>query len=369
MRLCYLANAQSIHTHKWVRFFVERGHDVHVISFEDARIEGATVHILKLPILVRNATFALKMFSTFRIRTLIKRLDPDVLHAHYVTNYGLFGALCGFHPFVLTAWGADVLFGQIGRYISIVKYVAIYVLRHADLMTCDAAHMKEAMKRLGVPSSKIAVIYFGIDTQKFAPRQKNERLKAKLAILGAPAVVSLRNLEALYDVETLIRSVPLVINEVPRTKFVIAGKGPKEKHLMGLAKDLGVSGNVSFVGFIPNDELPQYLAAMDVYVSTSTSDAGIAASTAEAMACGLPVIVTDVADNRKWVEDGMNGFVIPVKDPETLAEKIVYLLKDERRRKEFGKRNREIIEQRNDYYKEMEKMEKIYEGLAKGRKK
>jgi glycosyltransferase involved in cell wall biosynthesis len=83
------------------------------------------------------------------------------------------------------------------------------------------------------------------------------------------------------------------------------------------------------------------------------------------MACGLPVVITDFGDNRKWVEDGVSGFIVPLKDPESLAEKIIYLLKNEDVRKEFGTRNRKIIEERNNYYKEMEKMENIYIELIK----
>jgi len=176
-------------------------------------------------------------------------------------------------------------------------------------------------------------------------------------------VISLRNLDPIYDVESLIRSVPWVLKEVPESKFLIAGKGSEEKRLRELAKSLGVSDNVKFVGFIPNKELPAYLNTVDVCVSTSLSDAGIAASTAEAMACGLAVIVTDVADNRKWVEDGVNGFVVPIKDPKSLAEKIIYLLRNEDIRNQFGKINRKIIEERNNYYKEMEKMEEVYKEL------
>ncbi len=108
---------------------------------------------------------------------------------------------------------------------------------------------------------------------------------------------------------------------------------------------------------------------MDVYVSTSLSDAGIDASTAEAMACGLPVVVTDVADNKKWVDNGVNGFVVPVKDPKSLAEKIIYLLQNEDIRKKFGKINRKIIEERNNYYKEMKKMEDIYKELIRRHEK
>jgi len=103
MQICYLANASSLHTVRWVRFFAERGHEAHVISFEKAQIKGATVHVLKLPILVKNATFPLKMLSIYSMKKLINRIRPDIVHAHYLTNYGFFGALCKFHPFVATA--------------------------------------------------------------------------------------------------------------------------------------------------------------------------------------------------------------------------------------------------------------------------
>jgi glycosyltransferase involved in cell wall biosynthesis len=370
LRICYLANASSVHTNKWARFFVSKKHEVHVISFENAQIEDAAVHVLKLPVLVKNATYPLKIASVYRIQGLIKRIEPDILHAHFVTNYGLFGALCNFHPLVLTAWGSDVLVTPDARFLSKIKrFIAKFALSKADLITCDAEHMKDAMKRLGVSPEKISLIHFGIDTKKFSPRQKNKSLKARLGIDDSPTVVSLRNLNPLYDVESLVKSAPLVLKEIPETQFIIAGEGSEEEKLRRLAKSLGVADSVKFIGFVQNDELPEYLNTIDVYVSTSLSDAGIAASTAEAMACGLPVIVTDVADNRKWVEDGVNGFVIQTKDPKSLAEKIIYLLKNEDIRKRFGKVSRKIIEEKNDYYKEMGKMEGIYEQLVQRRKK
>jgi glycosyltransferase involved in cell wall biosynthesis len=370
MRICYLANASSVHTNKWASFFISKKHEVHVISFENAQIEGATVHVLRLPVLVKNAAYPLKIASVYRIQALIRIIKPDILHAHFVTNYGLFGALCNFHPFILTAWGSDILVTPDARFLSKIKRpIAKFALSKADLTTCDAEHMKAAMKRLGVSPEKISLIHFGIDTKKFSPRQKSAKLQTRLGINDSPTVVSLRNLNPLYDLESLVKSAPLVLKEIPETKFIIAGKGSEEEKLRELTKSLGIADSVKFIGFVQNVELPQYLNTMDVYVSTSLSDAGIAASTAEAMACGLPVIVTDVADNRKWVEDGVNGFVIRIKDPKSLAEKIIYLLKNEDIRKQFGKISRKIIEERNDYYKEMEKMENIYEQLVQGQKK
>ncbi|HCJ67782.1 MAG TPA: hypothetical protein DHV62_10840 [Elusimicrobia bacterium] len=79
------------------------------------------------------------------------------------------------------------------------------------------------------------------------------------------------------------------------------------------------------------------------------------------MACGLPVIITDSGENRIWVENGKNGFLAPIRNPEILAEKIVYLLRNEEIRKKIGENPRKTIEERNNYYKEMEKMGKLYE--------
>jgi glycosyltransferase involved in cell wall biosynthesis len=149
---------------------------------------------------------------------------------------------------------------------------------------------------------------------------------------------------------------------------MILGKGSQEKYLIELSQTLGVSENIYFGGMVSNDELSEYLRLADVYVSTSLSDAGIAASTAEAMAVGLPVITTNTGENEKWISDEENGYLIPIKNPQILAEKIIYLLKEENCRTIFAKNNRQRIEERNDYYKEMAKMENIYRELIQGRK-
>ena len=85
------------------------------------------------------------------------------------------------------------------------------------------------------------------------------------------------------------------------------------------------------------------------------------------MACELPVINTATGDIDLWIEDGEGGFIVPVKNPPVLAEKIVYLLKNDEERKKLGKNNRKAIEERNNYYKEMEKMERIYKKLIRRR--
>jgi glycosyltransferase involved in cell wall biosynthesis len=245
-----------------------------------------------------------------------------------------------------------------------MKPLVNWVFRRADLVTCDAEHMRQAMIQLGIDRDKIRIIYFGTDVEKFQPRPRREEPRRTLGATEAPLVISVRSIEPIYNVETLIRAIPLVLQSVPSAVFVIGGEGSEKEKIFRLAEELGILRQVRFVGQLPNEQLPEYLNAADLYVSTSLSDAGLAASTAEAMACGLPVIVTDSAENKLWVREGEGGFVIPVQNPQILAEKVIALLQNPSTGKQWGNFNRRVIQERNNYYVEMGKMEKLYESLA-----
>jgi glycosyltransferase involved in cell wall biosynthesis len=163
-------------------------------------------------------------------------------------------------------------------------------------------------------------------------------------------------------VETLIKSIPLVLHEVPEAKFIIAGEGEQRSYLESLTQSSGVSSGVRFIGWISNNELPDYLASSDVYVSTSLSD-GTSISLLEALASELAPVVTDIPANRPWVNDGDNGFLVPTGDYKMLASKIVQLLKDSEARTRFGKIGRNMVVERAEHENEMSRVEEIYEGL------
>ena len=188
--------------------------------------------------------------------------------------------------------------------------------------------------------------------------------REKIGVGQSPVIISTRGLSPIYDISTLIHAIPKVIKEIPDAKFIIGSSGPLKEDLEELVKNLNVSDNTIFTGRISDEDFPRYVSSADIYVSTSLSDAGLASSTGEAMACGLPVIVTEDPDNRNWIKDGENGFVIPVKNPDILADRIIKLVKNENLRKEFGKANRKIITERNDYNTEMGKIEKEYMRLV-----
>ncbi len=373
MRLCFVASLQSVHTARWVRYFAAQGHEVFVVTpvAPSAPLPGIQVKILKnirmgrrwLDLLLGGIAAPLQIL---RLQNLFRRIQPDLVHVHYLNDVAWFSALTGVRPFVATAWGSDVL---INPHMSVLlRVMTASILRRSDLITCDAVHLREAMTRLGADPRKIRIVHFGTDVRRFHREQGDPTLRARLGLDDSPVVISLRRLDPLYDVGTLIAAVPGVLAKMRDVKFVIAGEGPEEEVLRTRAASSGVSESIRFVGQLSEPELPGYLAIADVYVSTALSDGGLAASTAEAMACQLPVIVTDVAANREWVQEGINGFLVPPGDPQALASHIVHLLQSPRQRAEFGERGRRVIVERNNWETQMAQMVKLYEEvLARGR--
>jgi glycosyltransferase involved in cell wall biosynthesis len=390
MKICYIAPSDSIHTARWVNFFAENGDEVHLIFFEepigdfDSRIilhpirshykkspgdthqsiwkqiirSGLNMVLAYTPLIPKLMT----SIDFFLVKKEIRSIRPDIVHAHFLTTYGFLGVLSGFHPFCVSVWGSDILIYSDG----IMKYISRSILKKADLITCDGENTRKAILELGIPQNKIRLIFHGIDTKKFSPSMCNRDFLGQLLIKENPVVIYTRGFKSMYDPETIIRSIPYVMKEIADVNFIIAGRGPEEQRIRSIAESLGVLPAIKFTGLIPHKQLPMYLASSDVYVSTSLSDGGVAVSTFEAMACGVSPIVTDVGDNNKWIKDGENGIIIPVRSPEILAEKIIYLLKHPEERTRFGINNRSIIVEHQDYHKEMGKVHQLYKSLMKG---
>jgi glycosyltransferase involved in cell wall biosynthesis len=341
---------------KWVRFFAERGHDVYLATFGDrSQIEGVKV---------RKLRYFSKVAYPFRIlavRKAVKEINPDILHAHYVSHNGVYGALTGFKPFVVTAWGDDILIEP--KKSMVKRYLVKYVLRKADLITTDSNSAIRTILGFGVDEEKVKLIVHGVDLRLFHPIENKEDLKEELCVKqNYHVVISTRNLQPAYDVGTLIKAIPHIINECPNTYFLIVGDGTLRRQLEELAYRLGVAENVRFVGSVSNREMPKFLGVSDIFVSTSLSDTR-SISLLEAMANGLPVVVTDLDGNKECVKEGVNGFLFSKGDFKALAEKIVYLLRDEDTRRRFGAISRRYVEKEGSYEKEMRKMEKLYKEL------
>lgn len=365
MKICHISQGASVHTQRWAKAFSAR-HEVHLITdnWDEStlKLSGVTVHLLPPSRLLK--AFRLNVFwKMFRLKALLKQIKPDVVHTQPILPYGYVGCQAGFRPHVSTVWGSEVLI--LPQQSPALMRRLKHVINNVDLITCDAEHVIDALVKLGADRKKVKQINFGIDVKKFTPSARNNKIREKFGFGNEPVIISTRSFRPVYDIETLIKAVPAVLKSVPQAKFLIVGRGPLEGELKNLAQSLGVTASIRFISFVSDEDFPGIIASSDIYVSTSLSDAGIASSTAEAMACGLPAIITDFGDNVRWVNDGVNGFIIPLKSPGVLAEKIIYLCKNEADRKKFGRLNPGIINERNSTEKEMYKMELLYKELIK----
>jgi glycosyltransferase involved in cell wall biosynthesis len=343
--------------------FAQKDYDVSLITDSHAFVapKPDLTSIYVLPTLSAiNAPYRLIPNFLEMIR-ILKKINPDLVHLHVQYHYAPAIILARF-SFILTSWGLEVL--TLPETHFPLRNLATFTARQALQVTVDAKFLKDIWADIGVPESKIQVIPFGINTDIFNPDANGQSIRKELQIdKNDVVIISTRYLlNDHYNVECLIRAIPLILKEHENAKFVVKGEGPLENYLKTLVRKLNVSKNVHFVHFVPYNKIAQYLRAADIYVSTCFVDS-TSVSLLEAMACGLAPIVTDIPGNREWIENGVNGFLFPPKDSEALAQKITQLIESQHLRKTFGQKCFQIIKQRATWEKSVSDMETIYTSL------
>jgi len=343
--------------------FFHRGYDLSIITDSRAWIapDVELAQVYTLPTL-RKTNFPRRFVpNTLRIIKILKEIHPKLVHLHVQHLYGLALIQSGY-PFLLTSWGAEVLSLPSTNIVN--KSIAKIAAKRARFVTVDAYCLKKIWIKMGVPENKIKVIPFGVDLSIFNPNVKESSIRRNLGIRKDDIVIiSTRGFyNDHYNIECLIRAIPFILKKCHNTKFILKGAGPLKAYLHKMVNKLNVSDHVRFIGLTPYHEMAQYLAAADIYVSTSFIDS-TSVSLLEAMACGVSPIVTDIAGNREWIKDGVNGLLFPPKNSIALSEKIIQLINNENTRRQFSERGFKIVKQRASWKDCVNKMEAIYKSL------
>ena len=361
-KICYISPL-SIHSYRWMEAFSQRGYNVYLITDSSCWVapepKFIPVYLLQTPSGTKFPRHAIP--NMLKVIRILKKTNPDLVHLHVQHFYSLANILSKF-PFVLTSWGLEVETLPHANFIQ--KSLGRIAATKASMVTVDAKCLQEIWIKMGIPENKINVIPFGVDMNIFNPNVDGSAIRRKLRIRKTDvAIISTRPFyNDHYNLECLIRAIPTILRIYNNVKFIIKGAGPLENYLKSLTRELNLSEHVRFVGLVPFHEVAQYLAAADIYVSTCFVDS-TSVSLLEAMACGLPPVVTDIPGNREWIEDGENGFLFPPKNSTALAERVVQLIKNQSLRKGFGERCFQIIKRRATWEKCVSKMEAIYESI------
>ena len=220
-------------------------------------------------------------------------------------------------------------------------------VRMADAVIVDSEVQRRDLLQLGCDPRKICCFPWGIDLNKYKPRDSTV-LRRELGWLDKKIVLCTRRHIERCAVEYLIRAIPQISEKEAKARFLIAGDGPLLDYHRSLARNLGIEDKVRFLGWVPNDQLPEILNAADVFVSPSFSD-GTSASLLEAMACGLSVVATAIPGNEEWILDGVNGFLVQPGNSNELARGILRVLLENEIRSRMRKANLKIAKERADW--------------------
>lgn len=310
-----------------------RGHEVHVITSLDDGLpfcqcmNSFTVHRVKR----QKSKIGVLSFSIGALK-IIKEIKPDIIQVQglYVGITAYLSKIVFKIPYVIWGRGTDV-----NNPIAFSRKPIIIGLKNADVALALTEQMKWKMGQFY--RREILVVPNGIDMGRF---QNSQNSLAEISdIKNANTILYIGRLIPVKGVEYLIRSMKIIINDIPDTNLIIVGDGADRKKLENITHILGLEDHIKFIGQIPNCEIPKFTNIANIFVLSSINE-GFPNVILEAMASGLPIVATKVGGLPDIVEENVNGYLVESKCPEKLAEKIVLILKNKKMQQEISTNNK-----------------------------
>jgi glycosyltransferase involved in cell wall biosynthesis len=364
-RILFFGDAASVHLQRWVAAMAARGFECLVVTRSPGALLQGVPGARELHLLQPGSDAAGWLAALPAVRRLAARLRPAWLHGHYVTSYGLWAAACRGvvpAPLVQTAWGSDILVTPRARSLHgrVMRALVGWSLRRADLITADSQDMLAEIRRYLPPAaSRLEEVLWGADTTRFQPGD------------AAPGfeIASPRNWEPNYRIDVVLAGFAAFTARCPQAAAVLhlLGGGPQAQALRAQAQALGVADRVRFTGRVDAATLAATLQRCRVAVSVPASDA-TSVSVLEAMACGLPVLASDLPANRQWLD--ASALLPASSDPAALAAALADALQRLAEAPALaaaqGQRNLARVQAQASQQAQMDRMAQLYRALRPG---
>ncbi len=306
--------------------------------------------------------------NPFRIISLARLLGkekPDIVHTH-----GYFASVIG--RLAARLAGRSILITHVHsthweykkRHLRMERFLSRFTRR---IVCCSRAVENFVVGQEGIHPSKTAVVYNGVDEERFSGIPNGSRVRARLGIRPeSPVVGTVSSLTAHKGHAYFLRAATKILNAFAETKFLIVGDGPLRPLLEAQAEEDHIKPAVMFLGL--RKDIPDLLSAMDVFVLPSSGREGLGIAAIEAMAAEKPVVATNIGGIPEVVRNGMTGLLAPPKNEEALAEAVIQLLKNPEMARHMGKQGKLRVKEKFTLKKMVQEMEKIYENeLARKR--
>jgi glycosyltransferase involved in cell wall biosynthesis len=361
----YMAGTGNVCYHYAIEL-AKLGHDVTVFTSrypdEDFSYpDSITVKRYKPWFRIGNAPF---------IPQLLNLRGFDIIHLHYPFFFGgeliyLLSTLTR-QKYVITYHNDVILSGLSSSVLSAYNSLVTKLVCNRSKKVCAtsidyAKYSKLSMTTAG-PSGKLVEVPNGVDINRFNPDLDQHEIKNRYGIDHKKVVMFVGALDSAHyfkGVDYLIRSFANIHDE--DVCLIVVGDGDLRQSYMQLSLDLNISDRTIFAGRVSDDDLPKYYSSMDLVVLPSiTMGEAFGLVLVEAMACGKPVIASDLPGVRTVVDDGINGFLVKPKDCDDLTDKMGYLLENGDVRETFGKAGRRKAEEKYSWDRIGKKLERLY---------
>jgi len=346
MKILLLGDIASAHLQKWAISLSKNGIKIAIFSFNHTKDKWwkneTGIRILHHASEKKSPrSFFTKISYLFllgKLKQAIQSFQPDILHAHYASSYGLIGRLSGFHPLVISVWGTDVMKFPLHNFIT--KNILINNIKQADLICVTSNVLKKHCLKYSQKTS--VIIPFGIDFSKF---NRHEKITKHEFVIGC-----VKSLETVYRIDLLIDAFSKIQKTHKNTslKLLIVGGGSLEHELKAKVNELGINHVVEFTGKVPHEDVPKYYQKMDVFCNLSTYES-FGVSIIEAMACGAVVISTKTEGAEEIISNENIGLLIEIGNLDQLVEKMNELIKNSQLRNQLSEAALKYVQEKYDW--------------------
>lgn len=366
LRLAVLGDPRSRHTQRWMGAFLDLGFDVHLlVPVHDQVPHGLDprVGVHRFTAWPRTRIRGLgSLVTAASLRSNLRAIAPDVLHAHALNRYGVASWLSGFHPRVITVWGSDVL--VVMRQTRHLRIHARLALGSADLVTGGSRELIRAAIESGARPERVAYVHFGVDTDRFAPGPDPSGLRERLGLVGRRVILSNRTIDPLYRHRVVVDALARLPDDTVMLMTSHLARDHEVEVVLRQAAELGLGDRVRIAPELDDAEMPDLYRLADVVVSVPVTDGG-PTTVAEALAVGKPVVATDLPSVREWLAELDPQSLVPVDDADATAAAIRRSLeRPAALTHEIGMQGRRAVEQRASQRANMARMAGLYRQLA-----
>ena len=367
--ICYVSHYLIEHDELFLKSLCNAGYYTHLVAFTEkdlpeniASITGLNIHFKKIPDYLNSRKYSYP-FLVRSLNKIIAKIKPDILHSGWTPKDGLMATLTGFHPHLSMPWGSEIM---VHPYENILyKIVNNYVFKKSDHITCDSKHVKELIiKDYNILPQNITVFPWGINLKDFNNNDMKESKRAELGWDDNTILIMTRKFEKFYRIIEFIDVFHKLLKSNDNVRLFLLGSGSLENKIKSKIIKLNISNYIHMPGWVNRKEMNNYLNSSDIYISNSYTD-GSSVSLLEAIACGLSPIVTKIESIEEWVEDGYNGYLVDIDNPEEMEKKIMKLTISAKKMVKFKQRNIDLSKNKLDWEINFKILENIYSNLLK----